>query len=221
VAAVRNTNSRTIWFATGAVLLLVAGGVVAGSTGTTLNADGSTKLAFHAPWARQGGWVSYQADPASGTVSNYTLVRDIASRALFDSIQLQTNATGYRAIHRGPAYALVGGNATLVIFDAPNAGIDAVARDGATITFVAADGIGLAKHAADPGWSPEGVLIQVGNATARLVVDKGSHVDVSGQTIIVTLGAKGHLEMTLNGHPYQKLAEERALREMIRARRAN
>lgn len=218
--AVRTTISRTLWFALAGALLL-AGVAAAATLETDTDVEGNAHVRlrwaphpapFHedANGSVQGKFVSFRADAASGTLTDYTLVRDVGSRALFASVRLDAGASSYDEKVKGPGYAMRGGNATLVAFDAPNAGLDVLARDGATLTLVAAEGVLVEKHEGDPGWSPEGALLKVGNATARLVVRNG-HLNVTGQTITVTLGPEGKMEVALEGHPAQRMAEHRAL----------
>lgn len=217
--------ARTLWLAIAGVLL-VAGTVVAASVETDMNTDGTTGLRFRwgqhaAPFhvgedgAVEGAYVRFQADAANGTLVGYTAVREAGAKEIFARVTLDAGAATYATKAKGAGFALYGGDAALVAFDARNAGLYAAARHGANVTLVLADGIDATWHAGDPGWSAEGVLLRAGNATARLVVHgEGSHVALENGTITVTLGEKGRMEMGIEGHPGERAAEHRVLEAM-------
>lgn len=143
-----------------------------------------------------GRFVTFHADPAAGTI---TALSANASHPLVATIQLGNgSATGSEALRRGAYLLDDGAGDRLVVEDAPLAGFQATSRDGATLTITFPEGANITTHDAVPDWSPAGATIAYADGEkANLVLGRGSSLNLSGQTLTVTLGPGSHAGFSL------------------------
>ena len=175
-----NTKKLVIGGAALAVLALVVAGFAA---------------AHGAYGSRNGGTspITYDVDPATGTISNVVLAKDNTTYVLAESIALSLadGATVANASGRGQT-GLKTSDGDVLALRGP--GLMARSVNGTTITFVLPAGATITLREAVEDWSPAGATIDYGNDIKVNVRVHNGTLSVEGQTITVTLDAGGHLD---------------------------
>ncbi|GEM_PF-3906965 len=199
-------KTRLPFLATGALALLVLAGVGLAVAHHGASAPLAWAKSYDARGFPRGGWagftdangtvtgrfVTFQADPAAGTITDLGSTAANASHPLVASLQLGNgSATGSAAMRRGGGYLLDdGAGDRLAVGDTPLAGFQAMSRNGTTLTITLPAGATVATHDAVADWSPAGATVTYANGEkANLVLGRGSTLAASGQTLTVTLAA--------------------------------
>lgn len=154
--------------------------------------------------AVEGKWTSFAE--TEGGLASYRSVGPWADALIFDSVTVE-GLTG-NGTTKGPVYSVKGDGVGLVAFNAPNAGLFVVARDGATVTYDVADGIETAQI------DTSTVELSRDGHTARIHARDGT-LAVDGDTITATLEGKGAVGFAIAGYPRMLEMEKRAIRHIL------
>lgn len=195
--------------------LLIAGIATLALLGTAVVAAQEITTGPSADLAKgyQGKDVSFSYDAADGTLRDYA----VGGSTLFDSVSLaRYNASDVDAFEHGRMLVAADGDlARVVVFDAKNAAFRLASPAGNTVTLVVPPGVGIESQAGDKGWSAEGVILHyANNVTGRLELRGDGSVNVTGQTITVTLGAQSHVQFRLMGHSWEVAKERIAMMKL-------